>query len=101
MVFESSLVVKLGGTELKADGTTPEEIIKLLDIIIGKTNTSGDCTIDMNKRLVNTDKLGEVTFTLMMQLLDSVETENRNETSMREVGKKARYWIDNIKDYLG
>lgn len=77
---------------------TEEEILKLVHILIGETRAYGSHDIDMEKIVPNVEKLGQVTTELVSKLQEiATSWENREESSIKAVGQKARYWVDFIE----
>lgn len=77
---------------------TEKEILKLVNILIGETSAYGSHDIDMEKIVPNVEKLGEVTTELVSKLQEiATSWENREESSIKAVGQKARYWVDFIE----
>ncbi|MEG0619186.1 MAG: hypothetical protein RR557_07805 [Bacilli bacterium] len=75
-----------------------KEILILLDLIIGQTSATGSHGTDMDKVVHNVEKLGQVTTELVSKLQEiATSWENREESSIKAVGKKARYWVDFIE----
>lgn len=78
---------------------TTEEILKLIDLLIGKRSPHGEHGIDMDVIRPNISILGEVTAELISQLQRiATNYEGRVELSIQACGKEARYWIEFIKD---
>ena len=77
---------------------TEEEILKVIDSLIGDRQPHGSHGIDMDKIVPNVDMLGRIAVELISELsLTASSFENRPEDSIQAVGKKARYWIDFIE----
>lgn len=75
-----------------------EEILKLVNISIGKTSATGSHGTDIDERVPNVEKLGQVTTELVCQLQRvATSWETRDESSIKTVGKEARKWIDFIE----
>lgn len=77
---------------------TEEEILKVIDLLIGERKPHGSHGIDMDKIVPNVDLLGSIATELMLELnWTAIDFENRPESSIKAVGEKARYWIDFIE----
>lgn len=75
-----------------------EEILKLMNLMIGDTAPHGDHGFDMDRIVPNIDLLGRVTVELVSQLESLARAfEGRTESSIKACGKKARYWADFIE----
>ena len=75
-----------------------EEILKLVNILIGETSAYGSHDIDMDRIVPNVEKLGQITTELVSKLQEvATSWENREESSIKAVGQKARYWVDFIE----
>lgn len=76
-----------------------KEILKLVKILVGEIRAYGSHGIDMNKIVPNVEKLGLITNELVYQLQEiALDFENRDESSIKAVGKEARKWIDCIEN---
>ena len=77
---------------------TEEEILKLINLLIGERKPHGSHSIDMDKIVPNVDLLGRIVTELIGELnCTATDFENRPECSIQEVGRRARYWIDFIE----
>mgnify|MGYP001431411377 CR=1 FL=1 len=77
---------------------TEEEILKVINLLIGEIKPYGSHGIDMDKIVPNVDMLGRIATALIIELNWTAEDfENRSESSIKAVGEKARYWIDFIE----
>ena len=77
---------------------TEEEILKVIDLLIGDRQPLGSHGIDMDKIVPNVDILGRIAVELISELsMTASDFENRPEDSIQAVGKKARHWIDFIE----
>ncbi len=77
---------------------TEEEILKVINVLIGERRPYGSHGIDMDKIVLNVDLLGRIVTELIDELnWTAIDFENRPESSIQAVGKKARYWIDFIE----
>lgn len=75
-----------------------DEILKLVQILIGSTSATGSHGEDMNRIVPNVNKLGIIAVELISSLRTIADAwENRQEASIQAVGKKARYWINFIE----
>lgn len=77
---------------------TEEEVLKVINLLIGDRQPHGSHGIDMDKIVPNVDLLGRITTDLVSELrLIANDFESRPECSIQAVGKKARYWVDFIE----
>ena len=77
---------------------TEEEILKVINLLIGERKPYGSHSIDMDKIVPNVDLLGRIVTELIGELnWTATDFESRPESSIQAVGKKARYWIDFIE----
>lgn len=75
-----------------------DEILKLVQILIGSTSATGSHGEDMDRIVPNVNKLGIIAVELISSLRTIADAwENRQEASIQAVGKKARYWINFIE----
>jgi len=75
-----------------------DEILKLIQILIGSTSATGSHGEDMDRIVPNVNKLGSIAVELVSNLRTIADAwENRHEASIKAVGDKARYWIDFIE----
>ena len=80
---------------------TEEEILKVINLLIGERKPHGSHCIDMDKIVSNVDLLGRIATELIDELnWTAIDCENRPECSIQAVGKKARYWVDFIEDEI-
>ena len=73
---------------VKDNGMNSEEIIRLLEILIGRTEAVGDSVID-DKIEDNLMKLIDVTDWCLDGVAQSSKTRDRFEGSMRRIGERA------------
>ena len=73
---------------MKDNGMNSEEIIRLLEILIGGTEAVGDSVID-DKIEDNLMKLIDVTDWCLDRVAQSSKTRDRFEGSMRRIGERA------------
>lgn len=82
-----------------ANKLTGNEIIKLLDNLIGPTEAYGDSAVD-EKVLKNLKTLIDVTYWCLDGLKQSSETIHREEGSMREIGATALSALLEYEDWI-
>ena len=79
------------------------EIIKLLSILIGNTEATGDSRVDEVVKQ-NLTKLVEVTGWCLSLVVKSSATRNNTEWSMHDIGENAiralRYWEDWMREEI-
>ena len=80
---------------------TQEEIMKFLELAIGRTEPVGDHSIDINEIVPNIELMGEIAF----ELLTKIETlvykfGNRKENSIKQCVDKSTYWLDFIESEI-
>ena len=75
-------------------------IIAVVDELIGYTEPYGDTYVD-HDRLVNQQKLKELTEHLIRRLLDSAEGRKRVEYSMKQIGEDAAEFLGYMVEEYG
>jgi len=74
-------------------------IVLVLEKLIGPIDAAG-CSVTDRKRLVNMDTHIEAANHLIYELFQASKNESRQESSMHEVGQKARKAMDGIFEYF-
>ena len=75
------------------------EIKEIVLKLIGDIQSKG-CSSRDKEVLKNVDALGELVVDLFNELCFVARDQHSHESSVKEIGKKAQFWIDEIKEGL-
>lgn len=76
------------------------EIIRVVDVLIGSTEAYGDTYID-HDRLINQEKMKELTEHLINRLWENTKYAKRVEYSMKEIGSDAWEFLGYLVEEYG
>ena len=80
---------------------TKEEVMKFLQLAIGRTEPSGDHSRDVDEIVPNIELMGGIAVELISTLARiAYQFEGRNESSIKQCVDKSTYWLDFIESEI-
>lgn len=75
------------------------EITDIVLKLIGNTTPKG-CSNEDARILENVEELGKLTVNLVTQLDDIVGSRSSYESSVKTIGERAKFWLNEIGEYV-
>jgi hypothetical protein len=75
------------------------EIKEIVGKLVGPIRAAGESHVD-GKRLQNLEVHGQLVVDLVRDLAEAAETKDDHRASMNEIGTRADFWIQELKQWL-